>query len=561
MHNQFIETGVGIRSAHFDDALNGKASIGFFEAHSENYFGDSLPRQKLLQIREQYPVSLHGVGLSLGRADGLDKQHLQKLKRLVDELDPLFVSEHLSWSAYSHIHVPDLLPLPLTQQALNIMCEHVEQMQEALKRPILVENPSNYLLFDSLQIPEAEFLNSLSQRTGCKLLLDVNNVYVSATNLQRDPQQYLDAINPHVIGQYHLAGYSEHKDEKEQVLIDTHDHPVHQQVWELFEYTLQTLGDKPTLMEWDADLPEFNVLLAEADKAEQLRQQYQYVEPVPIRMKVELKSTETHEVLEMNKLDNIQQQFIGKLFSNQQPESANLSSESAHRFWIYQNNVQQALINYLCEVYVACHELVGSDFFRAMFGRYIAEQYPASGNIHYYGATLADFIEQFEPAKSVPYLADVARLEWAEHQAYYAADSEAVTQHSMAQYDQAEQLTLPVKLNESISLIESEFPVDEIWKQAQPDYKGEVGVSLDDGGVTLLIFKQQYQVNILKLDAANWQFLNAIQQNGNLLDAMQGSLNVLEQQQIAACIAFVLEHGLLSFNKQQSETKRIVENE
>ena len=175
-----MRAGLGIRPELFGPVLEQKPDVGFFEAHSENYFGSSLARAKLLEPRTHYPVSLHGVGLSLGRADDLDESHLAELKSLADEVDPMFVSEHLSWSAYSHRHLPDLLPLPLTEKALATMCDHIDRMQTALGRRVLVENPSNYLLFDQLQIPEPEFLNELASRSGCGLLLDVNNVHVSA---------------------------------------------------------------------------------------------------------------------------------------------------------------------------------------------------------------------------------------------------------------------------------------------------------------------------------------------------------------------------------------------
>ena len=190
-----IKSGLGIRPELFpaveeiDHAVDSK--FGFLEAHSENYFGESIARSKLLALREVYPVSLHGVGLSLGRADDLNQAHLAQLKDLVDQVEPCIVSEHLAWSAYSHYHLPDLLPLPLTKQAMSIVCQHIDQMQTVLGRQILIENPSNYLLFDQLQIPEADFLNELAQRTGCGLLMDVNNIHVSASNVGRDAAAYI----------------------------------------------------------------------------------------------------------------------------------------------------------------------------------------------------------------------------------------------------------------------------------------------------------------------------------------------------------------------------------
>ncbi|MFT5571736.1 MAG: hypothetical protein ACI9FR_000656, partial [Cryomorphaceae bacterium] len=267
-----MKCGLGIRPELFAAVFDRLPELGFLEAHSENYFGQSLARAKLLELREHYAISLHGVGLSLGRADNLNKAHLSELKSLVDEIQPSLVSEHLAWSAYSHRHLPDLLPLPLNADALELMCQHVDQMQSALGRQILVENPSNYLIFDEIQIPEPEFLNLLSSKTGCGLLVDVNNIHVSATNLQRDAKQYLDALDGAHISQYHLAGHTQVKraieNGEETVLIDTHNQTVSKSVWGLYEYTINKHGVRPSLLEWDSDFPEFETVLAQCKKAD-----------------------------------------------------------------------------------------------------------------------------------------------------------------------------------------------------------------------------------------------------------------------------------------------------
>lgn len=268
-----IPAGIGLRYPHIAQLIEERPKVGFLEAHSENYFGGGYARRNLLKLRETYPVTLHGVGLSLGRADGLDQNHLRQLKRLADEVQPLYVSEHLSWSAYTHVAVPDLLPVPFTAEALSIFVSHVNEMQDTLGRQVLVENPSNYLAFAQTDWTETEFLNRLADKTGCGLLMDVNNIDVSAHNLGYDAETYLREINPRFVKQIHLAGYSVEQVDGADIRIDTHGHPVYPEGWRLYRTALELFGDTPTLIEWDTDIPPLDILLAEAAKADALRAQ------------------------------------------------------------------------------------------------------------------------------------------------------------------------------------------------------------------------------------------------------------------------------------------------
>ena len=265
------QVGLGIRPELFNAVRATQPDLAFFEAHSENYFGDSINRDYLIELAQDYPVSLHGVALSLGSVDGLDPNHLSELRRLVDAVDPLFVSDHLAWSAYQHKHLPDLLPLPLNTQSLGLVCDHIKAMQDAIGRQVLIENPSNYALFNAAQFSEPDFLNNLAHRTGCGLLLDINNVYVSASNVGVDPQRYIQSIDSSAIKEYHLAGYTPvtrvFNGQPTQVLIDTHNQAIHDPVWELFSTTLDCHGARPTLVEWDSDYPPLDLLLGECRKA------------------------------------------------------------------------------------------------------------------------------------------------------------------------------------------------------------------------------------------------------------------------------------------------------
>lgn len=262
--------GVGLRSPHIAEILTQKPSIGWLEIHSENYFNvSSLARQQLRQIRNDYPLSCHGVGASLGSVDPLDLDHLQKLKQLIDETEPFLISEHLSWSSINGEYFNDLLPLPYTEEALNNFCQKVEQVQTYLKRPILIENPSSYLQFTHSTMPEWEFLTAVQQRTDCGLLLDLNNIYVSSFNHHFDCQNYLNAIDPTTVKEVHLAGFTSKQLPQGEIWIDTHSKPVSQAVWALYQQWLKNNGTHiPTLIEWDADIPPLAVLLNEANKAQ-----------------------------------------------------------------------------------------------------------------------------------------------------------------------------------------------------------------------------------------------------------------------------------------------------
>ena len=267
-------SGIGLRSPHVHDLLSSQINVGFVEVHTENYFGGGKSRADIRKIAENYPVSLHCVGASLGRADGLDKEHIRKIKLLADEIDPIFVSDHLSWSGYQHTHVPDLLPVPFTNEALGVFVDHVSEFQDILGRQILVENPSNYVAFKDLDYSEMDFLNILSEKSGCGLLLDINNIKVSSHNLGYNPIKYLDTIsNDGRVKEMHLAGYQVNVlEDGEEIYLDTHGAPVYEAVWELYEYALRRFGDVPTLMEWDTNIPEIKILISEVQKADEIRE-------------------------------------------------------------------------------------------------------------------------------------------------------------------------------------------------------------------------------------------------------------------------------------------------
>jgi uncharacterized protein len=260
--------GIGLRSPHVAEVLATRPALAWLEVHPENYLGGGPAVRALQAIRQDYPVSFHAVGLSVGTADGLDRRHLGRLKSLADRLEPALVSEHLAWSQVSGAYLNHLLPLPYTDEALAVVCRNVDEVQTTLGRRVLIENPSGYLRFTASTIPEAEFLAALVRRTGCGLLCDVNNVYVTAQNLGVDPVAYLAALPPDAVDEIHLAGHSVNDADGQLLLIDDHGSPVSPAVWALYEHALRRFGAVPTLVEWDTEVPTLEVLLQEARRAE-----------------------------------------------------------------------------------------------------------------------------------------------------------------------------------------------------------------------------------------------------------------------------------------------------
>lgn len=264
--------GIGLRAQHHLDVLSGAPPVAWFEAHSENYFADGGAHvESLSKIRARYPLSLHGVGLSLGSTDPLDIRHLENLRRALARFEPSLVSEHLSWSSVGGRFANDLLPLPYTEEALRHASARIAQVQDFLGRQILIENVSSYLQFEASTLREWEFVAGVAEESGCGILLDLNNIYVAAHNHSFDCLTYLQGIPQRAVRELHLAGHSRVNLDGTEVLIDTHGTQVCEAVWELYRAALERFGALPTLIEWDTDIPEFHVLQAEADKADALR--------------------------------------------------------------------------------------------------------------------------------------------------------------------------------------------------------------------------------------------------------------------------------------------------
>jgi hypothetical protein len=265
------KAGIGLRSRHVGEVLASRPDVGFYEVHAENYMGGGPALRWLQTVRRDAPVSLHGVGLSLGSAEGLDEGHLRRLAALTERIEPFVVSEHLSWSTAGGAYLNDLLGLPYTDESLAVVAAHVDRLQSVLRRQVLIENPSAYLRFVDTVIPEPEFLSALVRRTGCGILCDVNNIVVTTGNVGGDPEAWLAGLPAGAVSEIHLAGHRVNEVDGTAILIDDHGSPVGETVWRLYAQAVRRFPEAPTLIEWDTDIPELEVLLTEARTADRVR--------------------------------------------------------------------------------------------------------------------------------------------------------------------------------------------------------------------------------------------------------------------------------------------------
>jgi uncharacterized protein (UPF0276 family) len=266
LRNFDAKFGIGLRNCHLKAILSEKPKIDFLEIHPENYFGFGIELKLLEEISHSYPISFHCVGLSLGSSLSVSTEHIEKIRELAERINPISISDHISWSASGNAHMPDLLPLPYNKETLEQVTNNIDFVQETLGRTIAVENPSTYLAFDG-EMLETEFINQVCSISGCGLLLDINNVFVNSHNHKFDAYSYLDAIKPEFVRQYHLSGHSKRLVGSEELCIDTHDNFVIPEVWQMYSYCIHTIGTPMTLIEWDKNIPNLDILLGEAYKA------------------------------------------------------------------------------------------------------------------------------------------------------------------------------------------------------------------------------------------------------------------------------------------------------
>ncbi len=544
--------GVGLKADHYRTVIDTQPDIGFFEVHAENYMGAGGPPHRYLEaIRERYALSLHGVGLSIGADRPLDREHLRRLRGLIERYRPALFSEHLAWSSHDSGFLNDLLPLPYTTETLVRVCQHIDDVQTTLGRQMLLENPSTYLAFVESNWSEVDFIAQVARRTGCGLLLDVNNVYVASTNQQQDPVAYIDAYPLAHVQQIHLAGYAREADEMGRpLLIDAHDREVDEIVWDLYTHAIRRLGSTPTLIEWDANVPAWPVLEAEAQHARAIMVAIQHEEH---EQHEQIKVHEQHDTREVPctvpRLAERQRSFARALLDPERPLPPGLvgpdGEPSERRFAVYRNNVVSGLIDTLQAAFPAVGRIVGTEFFRAMARVYVAQEPPDSPILLGYGAGFPAFIDTFEPAATLPYLSDVARIEHAWAEAYHAADGLPLEPARLAQIAPDQLPGLVLHLSPSVRLIRSGFPALTLWRMNVGDGV-PAAVDLDAGGENVLVARPGTEVEVRLLSPASTEFVQSLIDGQPVIEAAGAALAVDGGFDLSLNLAELLQSGIVA---------------
>jgi len=614
--------GVGLRAPHHRQFLDDRPAVDWLEVHTENYLDQSGRDWHVLQqLRRDYPVSLHGVGLGLGSARGFSMQHLERVRTLVRNSEPCLVSEHLCWGAVGDRHLNDLLPLILDATALDLLCDRVDQVQNALQRQLLLENVSTYARFHGDSMSEAQFLTALAARTGCGLLLDINNLYVNQCNHGEDALEALLAIVPGTVGELHLGGHLV----TPQAVIDHHGAAVAEPVWQLYAAALERFGAVPTLIEWDTDIPPLAVLLDEAAKARALQhsgttvpaaalghqevallghqtvspqrnhsvapvaapgpqaiapQRNHLVEPVafpgrqiispqhsypftPVAPQCQRAQAQQNIVTLVGAgavnsaaaaaadrstaasgadgsaaaLAPGQQLFADALLNpDAAPPALALWREhrhNRHRLALYRGNLAATATKALAAAYPVIAALVGTEFFGALAHAYVRARPSHDGDLNRFGGQLGEFLDDFPHAAQLPYLADMARLEWTVHRAHYAADAVPVTAQQLGELAPAQLEVARLRLHDACVPVRSDWAVVSLWLAHQPapaiDFPADMAVQ--EAGV---VARSGWRVQVLPLGAGGYAALTVLRAGGTFGAALDAAFDVDGDFDVAA---------------------------
>jgi uncharacterized protein (UPF0276 family) len=519
--------GVGLRALHYREFLEHRPPVDWLEIHTENFLDQAGWDWHVLQeLSADYPFSLHGVGLGLGSARGFSEEHLDRVRSLVDRVQPALVSEHLSWGAISGRQLNDLLPLVLDDAALTLMCERVDRVQEILNRQLLLENVSTYVRFRQDSMSEAQFMASLVKRTGCGLLLDVNNLYVNQCNHGEDALTALQQIAVGSVGEIHLGGHLV----TPQAVIDHHGDVVADPVWVIYEAAIQRFGQLPTLVEWDTDLPPLEVLLGEAERARSVATSVIHIrhddsttaaptfEEVPVEV-VGVQNAdlaETQEEFAAALVDRTRTDRVLRLFT---------SDHGQHRLGLYRGNQFATWEKTLSDAYPVMLALVGEEFFGGLTREFGIAVPSRSPDLNEFGAGFADFLADFPHVADYPYFPDTARLEWALHRAHYAPSAQPVTFDALAELSPEQLPLVRLQLHPACALFASEWSVVQIWRAHQED--DDIGLpELWDQASHALILRPHWKAEIFPLTPANYAALRHLADGAHLGSALDAAWTV-----------------------------------
>ncbi|MEJ7805684.1 MAG: DUF692 family multinuclear iron-containing protein [Telluria sp.] len=535
--------GVGLRAPHYRQFLEQRPKVDWLEVHTENFLDRAgWDWHVLQQLRRDYPVSLHGVGLGLGSARGFSPSHLERVRALVEQLEPMLVSEHLCWGAVHGRQLNDLLPLALDQAMLALLCERVAQVQETLGRPILLENVSSYVRFRADAMSEAEFMAALAQRTGCGLLLDVNNLYVNQCNHGEDALVAMAAIAIGSVGEMHLAGHLV----TPAAVIDHHGAQVAPQVWELYRAAVARFGAAPTLIEWDTDVPALDVLLAEAGKARAI------IDTATDQRSAAWNSDAAARIWVAEPahwpLHSLQEAFALALtdVGREQEIIAHLRADfPSDRLGLYRGNLTATWNKVLRAAFPVICQLLGDEFFTALARAYGLAHPSDNADLNHFGATFADFLTAFEHVADYPYLPDMARLEWLLHRAHYAPGGMALCAETLSVLspDAFESACFP--LHPSATLFTSNWNIVALWQAHQSDSALPFPQQMDVESFAAIV-RPQWKAALAPLGAASHAALLALASGATMGEALDAAFAMDETFDLGANLTLWVEQAMLA---------------
>jgi uncharacterized protein (UPF0276 family) len=536
-----LGVGVGLRVPHYRQFLEQRPAVGWLEVHTENFLPQSgWDWHVLQQLRRDYPFSLHGVGLGLGSARGFSEQHLERVRVLVERVEPALVSEHLSWGALHDRQLNDLLPLPLSREALELLCERVGRVQDTLRRQVLIENVSTYLRFRDDAMSEAQFLAALARRTGCALLLDVNNLYVNQCNHGEDALAAIAALPPGCVAEIHLGGHLVTPD----AVIDHHGAAVAPPVWQLYRAALARFGQVPTLVEWDTDVPPLDVLLREAATARAIAQEFDG----PWRPSAKLAGPRAPAAVPQA-LADVQQAFGDAIFDASQVDAAAASAKggreaACRRLAIYRGNLTASWDKALSSAYPVIRQLVGAEFFSALARAYGKAHPSQDADLNLFGHRFAHFLAGFERVSEYPYLPAMAALEWDVHLAHYAPDAVPLGAAGFARLSPAALEASRFALHPACRLYASEWATVQLWLAHQPDGPGFPETMQADSFA--LVARPLWQVRVAPLPRAAHAALSVLAGGASFGAALDAACAIDENFDVAANLKQWLDLGVFA---------------
>jgi len=540
--------GVGLRAPHYRQFLEQRPRVAWLEVHTENYLDQTgWDSHVLRELRRDYPISLHGVGLGLGSARGFSDAHLESVRSLVQTIAPVLVSEHLCWGAVDDRHLNDLLPLMLDHAALDLLSARVSRVQDTLKRQLLLENVSTYVRFHEDAMSEAEFMAALAARTGCGLLLDINNLYVNQCNHGEDALAAIAAIAPGTVGEMHLAGHLVTPG----AVIDHHGAAVADPVWHLFQAALQRFGAVPTLIEWDTDIPAVEVLLEEAAKAEVLHRRY--AAPPVARPRVAAGASAEADAAG---LAAGQRQFANALLDASgaaQLLSQFKGSDNAHRFALYRGNLGATWDKVLSAAYPVVRMLVGEEFFSGLSKAYGNAHPSTSGDLNRFGADFGAFLRDFPHLAEYPYLPDMAALEWLLHRAHYAPVAQGVSAQRLAALSPEQMEAARMTLHPACRLLSSDWATIPLWQAHQPDS----GIGFPENMALpsyAVVARPAWKTQVIALSGAGYAALLTLAEGKDFGAALDAAFDIDEAFDVAGNLQLWLAHALIVEIKEMAET-------